>query len=169
MILLALLQPAFGTTMVVADLPLLVGVSDAVVLATVGDASALSTDTTLLKDTRLRVDQVLLGDAPGRLVVRQLGGLHDGLTTKLAGDVELQPGQQVVLCLQEQDGYWTLPALGQGVWFVEGTGPSARVHRELAGLDLLELDRDGSWTTPTHSPLLPETLGELARAFGGAR
>lgn len=133
------LSTAFATTMLGADLSTLAEKSDAIVVATVGSSQPIEVPRVLAKETQLRVDHVVRGEAPSRLALRQIGGIHGDQTSRIAGDARLTEGERVVLCLAENNGVWTLTALAQGVWYVEGVGKNAGVRRDVAGLDLLEM------------------------------
>lgn len=167
MLLLALSTPASATTMVMADLDHLASASDAIVVATVGRSRPVHHPRLFVEETELHVEHVVAGDAPDRVNLRQLGGIHDGLTTRIAGDAELAEGQRVVVCLQEGAESWTLTALAQSVWFVDGERADAPVWRDLAGLDLVELGLDGAFAPLSRSERLPTTLDTLTLALGG--
>ena len=132
-----LAAPADATVVVQVDRAQLVGMSDLVVRATVGNAQTRWSDdhARILTYTRLTVTQYLKGTGPTELVLRQMGGEIDGLVSRIAGDAHLTPGQDVVLCLRQGDGVVFLTAMAQSAWYVTAQpGATPVASRDLSGL-----------------------------------
>ena len=89
--------------------------SDAVVIATIGSAqSGPHTDRkSIMTETNIFVDEVIAGNAPKFLKIRQMGGTHNGKTMYVPGDARLVEGTKVVLFLHEEGGQWYLTAMEQ--------------------------------------------------------
>ena len=110
---------AQATTMFFVDDATQAKQSDAVVIATVGTAQTRSTETSILTETQIIVDEVLSGYAPHALSIIQTGGTYEGKTLYFPGDARLQEGQKVVLFLTEEGGKWYLTALEQSKYDLE--------------------------------------------------
>mgnify|MGYP000049768958 CR=1 FL=1 len=99
---LSLAVPAFGTSVLRVDTATHLLDSSAVVEGVVGVAKQSVDPATgrPVTDTTVRVDGVLWGSAAkGDLVVRQHKGSVEGMSFRIPGDGELEPGQRVVLFL----------------------------------------------------------------------
>lgn len=87
--------------------------------------------------TFVAVSEVLSGDSrPGDVVVvRQLGGVLDGLEQVLVGTAHLGLGEEVVLFARTDGAFHYLIGMAQGAWLVERSGPGAAptLRRTLAG------------------------------------
>jgi len=100
--------------------------SDVVVRATVGSSHAeyVAARGAILTWTELTVTDVVKGQAPSTLVLRQMGGTTDDGTTMLVpGDAHLHAGDDVVLCLRNDPNGSSdvlLLAMAQSAWFVNG-------------------------------------------------
>ena len=111
--------------------------SDRIVRATVGSArSGWNEDhTQIITLTELRVAEYWKGSGPATLTLRQLGGSVDGLSSRVAGDAQLEPGEEVVLFLKSGAGVVYLTALAQSAYHVtkgkDGTAMATRDLREL--------------------------------------
>lgn len=170
-----LAAPADATVVVQVDRAQLVGMSDLVVRATVGNAQTRWSDdhARILTYTRLTVTQYLKGAGPAELVLRQMGGEIDGLVSRIAGDAHLTPGQEVVLCLRQGDGVVFLTAMAQSAWYVTAQpGATPVASRDLSGLTFARMV-DGRMTLvePTATEgaeSLPRLLQSLAAASRAA-
>ncbi len=170
-----LAAPADATVVVQVDRAQLVGMSDLVVRATVGNAQTRWSDdhARILTYTRLTVTQYLKGTGPAELVLRQMGGEIDGLVSRIAGDAHLTPGQEVVLCLRQGDGVVFLTAMAQSAWYVTAQpGATPVASRDLSGLTFARMI-DGRMTLiePTATEgaeSLPRLLQSLAAASRAA-
>ena len=128
---------AVATVVVPLTRAQLVSRADLVVRATVGaQRFGWNEDhSQIITLTQLRVASYIKGAGPQELTVRQFGGRIDGLESRVAGDGELQPGQDVVLFLRQGAGVVYLTALAQSVYVIEQTGAApAVVRRDLRDL-----------------------------------
>lgn len=166
---LAFGSPAFASSMVAVDVQEQALDSTAVLLARVGSSDPVLTPDRGYLDTQLQVVQTLAGKAPDQLVVRQVGGVHNGRTLHVAGDGRLPAGGLVVVFVRKVGGRWYLTAMAQSVWHLETPEEQATVHRDIEGLGLLERASDGTVTPATVSVPEFETYGELVRAVRGLR
>lgn len=190
-------RTANATTMRYASLEALYEVSDAVVRGVVVDHHTYRTDTRMLTDWTVEVQEVLAGEAPTEITVRQVGGELDGLVMHIPGDAQLADGDPVLLFLQAADGVFYLTALGQSALAVElvnpadpagPTGaigsttpsaqgaaqalPSGRVYRDLRGITFYGLTEDGPglFRVDEVEVTTLEHLRELATSWeGGSR
>jgi hypothetical protein len=100
--------------------------SDVVARATVGSSHAeyVPARGAILTWTELTVTDVMKGQAPSTIVLRQIGGTTDDGTTMLVpGDAHLHSGDDVVLFLRNDPGGTSdviLVGMAQSVWFVNG-------------------------------------------------
>ena len=141
-LLLAVLlaAPASATTVRGFTLAGLVRESAVVVRGVVeGSQSFWNSDhTRIYTDTAVRVTDVLAGRAPVRIRVRQLGGRVGQVTARVVGTAPLRPGDDVVLFLRAQPGFYTLVGMAQGRFRVERRGARAVVTRSLSGLTVVQ-------------------------------
>ena len=123
--------------------------SDAVVIATIGDASSAPHPTynTVMTETSIVVDEVLVGDAPKELTIRQIGGTLNGKTLHVPGDARLQKGSKVVLFLNAQDEIWYLTAMEQSKYDLS-------FHPKLGWIMKRNLP-EGLWTRNAEGVLTP--------------
>jgi hypothetical protein len=86
--------------------------------------------------TTLHVTQYLKGQGSSDLVLRQFGGQVDGMVSRVAGDAQLQPGQEVVVFLRaSNEGVVFLTALAQSSYLVVHSPNTAPVvQRDLTDL-----------------------------------
>lgn len=157
-------KPAHATTVVLVDVQEQGLLSTAVVHARVVAADPVRTPEAAYVDTQLQVLETLSGSAPPLLVVRQIGGTHEGVTVRVPGDARLEPGTEVVAFVREVEGRWYLTAMSQSVWAIQGRGPEAVVLRELDDVSVLERALDGSLQEPTQSLPKYTRLSELKAA-----
>ncbi|MEZ4318697.1 MAG: hypothetical protein R3F61_14380 [Myxococcota bacterium] len=172
--LAGLVGSAHATTVLAVDVVDQAVEADALIEAIVGDSRVVRGERVPFTETELSVVRVLGGDAPASLVLRQVGGEIDGVTTVIAGDAKLVKGQRVAAFVAQTDGKWHLVALAQSVWHIEGEGPKAPVYRDLGDSNFMERDHAGAVVPAMQSPREYANYGELladARGltFGGAR
>jgi len=87
--------------------------------------------------TRVRVTESLHGDAAigDHIVVRQLGGVLDGITSRIVGNAELGLGSEVVLFTRTDGALHYVIGMAQGKFeVVREPGVAPRVVRSRAGL-----------------------------------
>jgi hypothetical protein len=122
--------------------------------------------------TVIRVDQAVGGQArPGELIVlRQLGGILDGLETRLVGTTDFTLGDEVVVFTRTDGALHYLVGMAQGSYFVmrdsAGTGT---VTRDLGQLSFAALPQPAGNRAPNHTSLevLLQAITNV-RGSGGA-
>ena len=89
--------------------------SDAVIVATIGTSKTAihPNKKSIMTETNIFVEEVLTGNAPRFLTIRQIGGTLDGKTMYVPGDARLSEGSKVVLFIHEENGQWYLTAMEQ--------------------------------------------------------
>ncbi|MCO4773009.1 MAG: hypothetical protein KDA24_23450 [Deltaproteobacteria bacterium] len=161
---LLLAAPAWSASVLALDTRAHLADSTAVVEGVVGGTSQGidSEYGTPYTDTTVSIDRVLWGTAPkGSLAVRQMKGTVDDRTMFIPGDGDLRPGMRVVLFLMDKGGFYVLNTLGQSVFEVHGSGPTARLHQQLGDLAMFTRDERGA-VVPLDEPIpAPATLGAL--------
>jgi hypothetical protein len=126
---------AHATVVIAVPLAEQVQRSELVVRATVvAQQSAWAADrTTIYTWTELRVTDRIKGNAPSTLVLRQMGGVAEGIAMAVPGDGHLAVGEDVVLLLHQQGENVFLYSLAQSIFHVDGrTHLAARDLRDLA-------------------------------------
>jgi hypothetical protein len=168
----AVLQPvpADATTVVRLDLEAHIADSTAVVEAHVLDATQV-VDAQMGRPftlTRIRIDRVLVGEAPAELRIRQLKGVLEGQVHTIPGDGDLPADARVLLfVVHAPDGHWYLSALAQSVYLIHGEGDDATARRNLGGLLVLERDETGRFV-PSKDADPRWTVGTLRAAVTAA-
>lgn len=107
--------------------------STAVVVATVGSSrqSLHPQWQRPLTHTTLHVDEVLYGSAPDSVEIEQIGGVVDGVTTRIPGDATFEAGERCVLFLRKVDGGWYLTSLGQSKYGLVPSPDGLVLDREI--------------------------------------
>jgi len=136
--------PALATSVVLLDLETHLSESTAVVEAVVETKEMLLDERTQrpVTDVAVRVTEVVHGDAPARLTVRQLKGKVGDVELYFAGAGDFVPGARVLLFLTKAEGRWWLTALAQSLFEVSGEGEDALAVRHLDQLHLFFRDPD---------------------------
>ncbi len=118
--LLALLAApgAHATSVVLLDLETHLSESSAVVEAIVGsqETSINFESNKPVTDTTLQIVDVVYGDAPSEVSVRQLKGKVGNIELHFPGAGDLVPGSRVLAFLVHAEGHWWLTALAQSVF-----------------------------------------------------
>ena len=164
------LSVAHATSMVVMDVQQQAEESHALVLAIVGRSTVVETERWVYTDTVLQIADVLGGEVPRSIVLRQIGGRIGERVVHVAGDAPLVEGERVAAFVPQRDGRWYLTCMGQSVWTVdaeEGLVQAIDVDH------LLERDRHGRIVPASQSPVGFDHLVDLAAEvaavrFGGA-
>lgn len=122
---LATASLAQATVVVPLSLADQVGRADIIVRARVGQMqSAYVADRgTILTWTELTITDVMKGQTPSTLMLRQMGGTADGQTMLVPGDAHLRTGDDVVLFLRSDPNGGEnvfLLSLAQSAYFVNG-------------------------------------------------
>lgn len=93
-------------------------------------------------DTHVRVQETLAGDAriDEVVVVRQIGGVLDGVETHVVGTVDFQIGDEIVTFTRTDGAFHYLVGMSQGAWALTrlGTGVT-HLHRDLGAISPLPL------------------------------
>lgn len=104
----------------------------------------------------------LKGTAPGRVVVRQVGGELDGQRLHVEGAARFRIGEDVVLFLERHPvakGEFVLQSMAASKFTVVPTQSGPVVQRSLSGLTLARRDRAGTLRptelAPDNAPGLP--------------
>lgn len=157
--------PVAATSAVYLANPAQAAQSDAVVLATVESVRQAIHPRWKrpLTMTRIRVDEVLAGDAPSHLEIEQFGGEVDGRVTYVPGDANLIPGERCALFLRYRDGGWFLTAMEQSKFRLVETKQGLRLERDL-GVQLFRHAEDGS-LEETRAPRRSWTLAEFRKSL----
>ncbi len=119
--------------------------------------------------TSVEVEEVLVGAAPARLAIEQLGGVLDGKVHYIPGDAVLKRGERCVLFLRNVDGGWFLTAMKQSRYQLLEGKRGTFVKRDLSeGLFVNTPDGLRPFAPPRNSPvqLLSELREKFRRAFG---
>jgi hypothetical protein len=90
--------------------------SDAVVVATVRDASShVRADGYVVTDYRFDVEQTLKGTAAETITVSEIGGAADGRFTFIADSAKYTPGERVMVFLRKRgDGTYLTTSMAMG-------------------------------------------------------
>jgi hypothetical protein len=164
--------PALATVAVPVSRATLVQRSDLVVYARIGARQSAWNDdhTQIVTLTELSVRQYLKGAGPETLLLRQLGGTVDNLRSRISGDPEFSPGQDVVLFLRQGEGVVFLFAMAQAAYFVDPA--TSAVRRELDGIVFaIGTGRDMRLVEPGQEPResLTHLLADIRALARGSR
>ena len=168
-----LLPPVHATTMLYLDDAQQASISDAVVVAQISTSKTGPHPDypTIMTETTILVEEVLLGSAPTTLQIRQIGGTYNGKTLYLPGDARLELGSKVVLFLNQENGTWYLTALDQSKYDLENRGRMGWVLKKRYHDGLVYRNEKGNilpFTPPTTPPLQSLTnFRAKMRAFKG--
>jgi hypothetical protein len=174
-VVIATASLAHATVIVPLTLADQVGRADLVVRARVGAAhSAFVPERgAILTWTELEVSEILKGQAPSTLTLRQMGGTADGQTMLVPGDAHLAAGQDVILFLRnDRSGSGSdvfLLALAQSAYVVSGQQASRDLSQltfaVLGGADGTQLSEPGR----EPSVRVDVLVSEIRSLVGGAR
>ncbi len=163
---------AHATVVVPLSLAEQVDRSDLIVRATVGarHSAYVPERGAILTWTTLQVTEVLKGQSPRTLTLRQMGGSADGMVQRVPGDAELATGQDVVLFLHREGDTVFLLALAQSCYVVDAS--QGTVRRDLSDLTYAVLGQNGTQlVAPPSDPNLglDALRAEIRALLGGAR
>ena len=134
--------------------------SDAVVVARIGTAqtSPHPDYPTIMTETTIIIEEILLGHAPSELKIRQIGGRYQGKTLFVPGDAQFKYNERVVLFLNEKNGHWYLTALGQSKYSLVSQSRKGWVLSQSLGDGFVQRAPSGELVpyTPPQKP--PEPL-----------
>lgn len=166
---------AFATVAIYMDLNALVERADVIVQGKVkGQRGLYDKDRQLsLVQTTIKVDHTFHGEDQDTIIIQQIGGEHDGTTTKIAGDAKFAEGEEVVLFLKkgkEQVHYLT--SLGQAKWSIKREGKTVMVSRDLTGFVFVKPGEQGAkeiTEQPTQLRSFTKTLEQTIKQVKGAK
>jgi hypothetical protein len=123
-------------------------------------------------DTTIRVAETMSGNAEaGDLVVlRQIGGVLDGVETHVVGTVALHTGDEIVAFMRSDGAFHYLVGMSQGAWAVHRAEQGdAQLHRNLGGITRLAPPVPARKAAPDRMRL--ETLRHMVSTIcaGGGR
>jgi hypothetical protein len=105
-----------------------------------------------MTETTVAVDELLLGDAAGDVMISQLGGVDGRVISEVVGDARLHVGQRVLLATyRHSDGRRYLVGMSLGAYEIVGssagpifTGPVETSNVQLVqSIDASMIDRTG--------------------------
>jgi hypothetical protein len=143
---LFLFAPAFATSMYYVDDRQQAQLSDAVIIATIGDSQTKPHPQykSIMTETEILVEEIITGHAPTFLKIRQMGGTIDGKTMYVPGDAKLKRGTKVVLFLNEEGGNWYLTALEQSKYELEKHHRLGWIMKRTLHEGILTRDQNGA-------------------------
>lgn len=117
----------------------------------------------IMTRTTVEVADYLKGSGPDELDIHQVGGSFQGRVMTLHGDLQMRPGEHLVLFLRSAEGALWPTLLGWSAFVVQGEGPEASITRPSADL-ALHIEGVGGRLEPVspHDISTPPTLGALA-------
>ena len=166
--------PASAATIEARSVAEMTEASAAVVQAKVESSTVERGEMGLVTRHQLTVESWWTGAGPSSITVSQVGGRQGDRIEKIHGDMELEPGDRIVIFLaQGPDSYWGF-LLGWSVFHIDGTGSDAAIHRDAADLGLMRRNKAGLLVKVEPGQLaIPDTLSQLKQAVdavkGGAQ
>lgn len=155
---------AFATVARYMDLPSLVKISDVIVQGKAIKQKQLYDKTRKLPllQTTIQVQQVHMGKTTSKtVVIQQIGGTHEGVTTKIAGDAKFEMGEEVIVFLKKGTGnLHFLNAMGQAKYTVSRVGNKVTIARDLTGF---------AFVKPGETNITPITEAQLKMTTFEAR
>lgn len=175
MVLLALAvvaAPAAASTFIALDRSELVAQSDAVVQGRVLKVSSFWSPSgrVILTEVMVQVEEKILGEAPGVVVLRTAGGTVGGYTVEAHGFPKFEVGERAVLFLRNSANVAEVTGYRQGQYRIVRDKSGAEMAVPTLGPNVRLLRRDG---TPAAAPkamrleqLKAQLRAEGARAGG---
>lgn len=168
-----------ATVMLYVDLAKLVELSDVIVQGRVIDQTTTPDAKTgrPMTVSTLRVERVFLGDVGDTVQFKQWGGEVDGLVSRVPGDAQFEPYEEVVIFLDDGEGQYAgmryLTALSQAKYKVVSDGTQTHVMRDMRDAALydpttktIHVRNNETYTLDT---FVPELQALIAGIKGGAR
>jgi len=93
-------------------------------------------------DTHIRVQETLAGDirVDEVVILRQIGGVLDGVETHVVGTVDFQLGDEIITFTRSDGAFHYLVGMSQGAWALSRDAHGlARLHRNLGPITRLAL------------------------------
>jgi hypothetical protein len=140
LVFVALVSTLFGTTVLPRTVEELTRDSSDVIIGTAGQPKAVwnARHTMIYTVTPVRVEQALKGSRNGIVMVTQMGGTLDGITTKVAGVRQFQPSERAALFLRpsgDMPGTFVITGMMQGRFTVDANG---NVSNGVPGVHVLD-------------------------------
>lgn len=166
LVLALVASPAWATTLVALDVEGLARTSDVVVRGHVlkSEPRLTKDGARIVTDTEIEVAETHKG-APGRTVtVMQPGGVVGEVGQKVDGVAPFEPGEEVVVFLEQRGTRYLVTGMVQGKWRVERSGGQVLARPETTGEALL-LDEKTRQPVARHTEPLPlATLAARVKA-----
>ncbi len=165
---LAVLTPtdAGASTSIALSVKELAASSEAIVRVTQLERASAWEDGRIVTTSRVRVDRVVAGAAPGaEIAIRTLGGVVGEIGQYVEGEADLVPGEQAVLFVSPvRAGTTTMRVIGraQGRWSIARDTRGAEVIRVRRAGRLVERRSDGAGTVRADARLAATLDGSLA-------
>lgn len=117
--------------------------------------------------SHLAVREVVAGEAPASVALRQLGGELDGKLLHIPGDARIEAGQRGVFFLRQVEGEWYLTAMEQSFYELVPTVGGELLERNVESAMYV---RDPSGLLVPRKPEveLPITLHDLKATLAAA-
>ena len=146
LVFLLFTAPSFATSMYYINDVQQAQLSDAIVIATIGSARTTPHPqyNSIMTETQITVQEVIMGEAPKNLRIRQMGGTWQGKTLFVPGDAKLIEGQKVILFLNEQEGNWYLTALEQSKYDLQKHNRLGWIVKRTLHEGVLTRDKNGA-------------------------
>lgn len=129
-------QAATATHLADWDLWDLVRRADLILVGQVQAQDSVRVNGRLMTESRIAVDEVLLGSAGPHVILSQLGGRDGNIVNEIVGDAQLETGSRVLLfTYAHADGRRYLVGMGLGAYLVQGEELSQQIDVPLLGGD----------------------------------
>jgi hypothetical protein len=112
--------------------------SDLIVRGIVVSSSSQWEQSSIYTYTTIRVEELLKGNPPADLRVKQLGGRVGEIAAEVPGTPELNPKDEVVLFLREWNGDYWIHSIALGKFTVLRDGPTAMTVSDLNNVGLVD-------------------------------
>lgn len=167
LLFVALVSTIFGTTVLPRTVEELTRDSSDVIVGTAGQPRAVwnASRSMIYTVTPVRVERALKGSRTGTVMVTQMGGTLDGITTKVAGIRQFRASERAALFLRpsgDMPGTFVMTGMMQGRFTIDKDG---NVSNGASGVHVLDMNAHqlGEYAGSKMS------LGELERRVAGAK
>jgi len=140
LVFVALVSVMFGTTVLPRTVEELTRDSTDVIVGTAGQPKTVwnASHSMIYTVTPVRVEQALKGSRTGTLMVTQMGGTLDGITTKVAGIRQFHASERAALFLRpsgDMPGTFVISGMMQGRFSIDNDG---NVSNGVPGVHVLD-------------------------------
>lgn len=148
---LAVVAPASASTFIALDQRELVAQSDAIIQGRVLKVSSFWSPSgrLILTEVMVQVEEKILGDAPGVVVLRTAGGTVGGYTVEAHGFPKFEVGERAILFLQNSSNVAEVTGYRQGQYQIVRDKSGIEMAVPTLGPGVRLLHRDG---TPAAAP-----------------